>query len=206
MAYIYKITNDINNKVYVGKTDYSIEKRFNEHWRDANKPSREHRPLYAAMRKYGKEHFHIEVIEETNNPDEREVFWIEQLNSFHYGYNATHGGDGKHYADYELIYALWKNEGKSIIEIQRLTGYDKGTIHAALFSYNIPKEEHDKNHKFGLQKRVAQIDPKTQEIVAIFSSAAEAESKCNGQHHIMDVCKGKRRIAGGYMWKFVEEE
>lgn len=31
MSYIYKIINDINNKIYVGKTDFSLEKRFKEH-------------------------------------------------------------------------------------------------------------------------------------------------------------------------------
>ena len=35
MAYIYQITNDINNKIYVGKTEFSIEKRFKEHCSDA---------------------------------------------------------------------------------------------------------------------------------------------------------------------------
>jgi hypothetical protein len=34
------------------------------------------------MRKYGVEHFHIELIEETNNPEEREIYWIEKLNAY----------------------------------------------------------------------------------------------------------------------------
>jgi predicted GIY-YIG superfamily endonuclease len=37
MAYIYKIVNDINNKVYIGKTEFSIEKRFSEHCKDSVK-------------------------------------------------------------------------------------------------------------------------------------------------------------------------
>ena len=44
------------------------------------------------MRKYGIEHFHIELIEETDNPKEREVFWIENKRSFKNGYNSTEGG------------------------------------------------------------------------------------------------------------------
>ena len=62
MSYIYKIINDINDKIYVGKTDFSIEKRFKEHCADAFRERNEKRPLYAAMRKYGIEHFHIELI------------------------------------------------------------------------------------------------------------------------------------------------
>ena len=69
MAYIYQITNDVNQKIYIGKTENSIEKRFKEHCWDASRERNEKRPLYNAMRKYGVEHFHIELIEETNNPE-----------------------------------------------------------------------------------------------------------------------------------------
>lgn len=55
------------------------------------------------MRKYGIENFHIELIEETTNPEEREKYWIEYLGTYKNGYNATLGGDGKHYLDYDLI-------------------------------------------------------------------------------------------------------
>ena len=41
MAYIYKIVNDINNKIYIGKTECSIKKRFKEHCRDAFKNQNE---------------------------------------------------------------------------------------------------------------------------------------------------------------------
>ena len=55
------------------------------------------------MRKYGIEHFHIELIEETDNPEEREIYWIEKYQTFKNGYNATLGGDGKKYIDYSLV-------------------------------------------------------------------------------------------------------
>ena len=66
MAYIYKITNDINDKVYIGKTNLNIKKRFTQHCTDAFKEKNEKRPLYRAMQKYGVEHFHISLIEETD--------------------------------------------------------------------------------------------------------------------------------------------
>lgn len=37
MAYIYKITNNINGKIYIGKTEFSVEKRFKEHCQDSKK-------------------------------------------------------------------------------------------------------------------------------------------------------------------------
>ena len=55
------------------------------------------------MRKYGIEHFHISLIEETNNPNEREKYWIEQKRTFKNGYNATKGGDGTAYLDYDVL-------------------------------------------------------------------------------------------------------
>ena len=134
MSYIYKITNDINEKVYIGKTDYSIEKRFKEHCRDAFRPKEEQRPLYAAMRKYGVNHFHIELIEETNNSDEREIYWIKFYDSYANGYNATYGGDGKHLYDYKQILARLK-EYPYASEIAKEFGCCKDIV------YNIAKKK-----------------------------------------------------------------
>ena len=108
MAYIYQITNKINGKVYIGKTEFSIEKRFKEHCRDFLREKNEKRPLYAAMRKYGVENFEISLIEETDNPNEREIFWIEYFGTFKYGYNATLGGDGTIIYNHNLIISLLK--------------------------------------------------------------------------------------------------
>ena len=104
MAYIYLITNNVNNKVYVGKTEDSIEKRFAEHCSDSKKERCKNRPLYRAMNKYGCENFSVSLLEETDQPEIREEYWIEQKQSYHNGYNATRGGDGKKYLDYNLIY------------------------------------------------------------------------------------------------------
>lgn len=60
------------------------------------------------MRKYGIEHFHIEQIEETDKPEEREIYWINFYNSYKNGYNATLGGDGKKYIDYDLVCKVYQ--------------------------------------------------------------------------------------------------
>ena len=126
MPYIYQIVNDINDKVYVGKTNFSLEKRFKEHCKDAFNRKYEKRPLYSAMRKYGVEHFHIELLEETDNPEEREKYWIEQKHSYENGYNATKGGDGKSYLDYDLIvstYQRLQNIAKTAKELECDSGH-----------------------------------------------------------------------------------
>ena len=89
-------------------TERTIEERFKEHCYDYKRRSFEKRPLYAAMKKYGTEHFHIELIEETNNPEEREQYWIRFYNSYGNGYNATIGGDGKRYIDYDKIIQVYQ--------------------------------------------------------------------------------------------------
>ena len=48
---IYKITNLINGKIYIGKTLDTIEKRWKDHKSDSVRPRCEKRPLYSAMNK-----------------------------------------------------------------------------------------------------------------------------------------------------------
>ena len=202
MAYIYQITNDINEKIYIGKTESSIENRFKKHCNDAFRERNEKRPLYAAMRKYGIEYFHIKLIEETNDPEEREKYWIEKLGSFKYGYNATIGGDGKRYADYDLIYFLY-NQGKNYKQIHEITHYDDHTIKIALDNHGVTPQERDIRRIQTLYKPVAMVDIKTNKILKIYPSITKAEKENGNTHHIADVCKGTRKSCKGYFWKYI---
>lgn len=204
MAYIYEIINDINNKSYVGKTEFSLEKRFKEHCRDSQKKSSEKRPLYSAMRKYGLEHFSIHLLEETNNPNERERYWIEILGTFKNGYNATKGGDGAAYVDYDLILALY-NKGYGVLQISNITNYDIGTIRKVLNNSGISYQERKQREYQQISKIVAQLDKDTEEIIAIYPSTEEANRALNKQSsgHISQVCNGKRKTAYGYKWKYL---
>ena len=204
MAFIYKIINNINNKVYIGKTEYSVEKRWKEHCNDAFKDRNEKRPLYAAIRKYGIKNFSIELIEETNIPEEKEIYWIKYYNSFENGYNATLGGDGKHYADYDLIYSFFQ-KGLNNKEISEITGYDFRTIQASLNRNNVSVEERQKRGHEHAYKKVAMINPKTNQIIQIFPSMAEAVKEIGeaNSSHIAAVCQGKRKTCRGFSWKYV---
>lgn len=204
MAYIYQIENDINNKIYIGKTEFSLEKRFSEHCRDALCDTKSHRPLYAAIRKYGKEHFHISLLEETDFPEERERYWIEKLGSFKYGYNATTGGDGRKYLDYDLIIKTYQKT-KSQKETAELLHIDRGTIRRIISMY-APEIQLNSTEvaRTIAHKPVAKIDKNTNEIIEIYNSISEAERKNNIAKHIGSVCRGKRQTAGGYKWKYIE--
>ena len=206
MSYIYKITNDINNKIYIGKTDFNIQKRWSEHCKDARQDRQEQRPLYNAIKKYGIEHFHIEEIEECSIElaSDREKYWIEYYGSFKYGYNATIGGDGRSYVDVEIICSLW-NEGYNITKIHNITGYDTSTISNHLTNYGISSPEKYKRGYAALNKTVAQIDKDTDEIIRVFSSTEEAKRqlKLKNCGHISEVCHGRRKTAYGYKWKYL---
>lgn len=88
---IYQITNVVNSKFYIGKTSKTLQERFQRHCYNHQKQKTH---LYNAMRKYGVDKFNIEIIEileETNSANEREIYWIETLKPH---YNMTIGGDG----------------------------------------------------------------------------------------------------------------
>ena len=95
---IYKITNKINNKIYIGKVyNRSAIERFKRHCNDAKPDARS--SVDRAIYKYGKENFIVEVIDKANSLDEldnKEKFWISKYNSIdkNIGYNLTLGGDG----------------------------------------------------------------------------------------------------------------
>ena len=94
MGYIYKITNTLNNKVYIGQTIKTVQKRFTQHKNNSNKEYFSQIVLYKAFNKYGIENFICEEIEEVPNDklDEREKYWIEYYDSYFNGYNSTLGG------------------------------------------------------------------------------------------------------------------
>lgn len=210
MAFIYKITNDINAKVYIGKTLGSIKKRWKEHLRDCKMRKNEKRPLYAAMRKYGTEHFKIALIEECPEDivSDREIYWIEYFGFFKSGYNATTGGDGKSYLDRNIVGVFWIFN-KNIHEIQQLTGYSPSTIRNALHQFGIDPFYIKKRGSEGTYKSVSMLT-KDGKFIRSFPSITEANTyiestyhcKINGGGHIPCVCSGKRVTAYGYKWVY----
>ena len=95
---IYKITNKINGKSYIGQSIY-IEKRWTREKQEAF-CSGSHSYDYIlsqAFRKYGLENFSFEILEECPRAElnERERYYISYYDTYHNGYNATLGGDAR---------------------------------------------------------------------------------------------------------------
>ena len=214
MAYIYKIVNDINDKIYIGKTISTIEKRWSQHKYDYQNRNGEKRPLYEAMRKHGIENFHIEKIEECSNDivEEREKYWIKYYNSYigftnSKGYNATLGGEGTLKANRTLVLELWQNNNTRT-QIKEITKYDISTITNILKEFGITDKEM-KQRKINSAKKansqkVAKIELSTGKILKIYNSISDANKDVGASGHITSVCKGKRKSCKGYGWKYID--
>ena len=98
MYTIYKITNTINGKIYIGKTTRNIKVRWREHCYTAMEGKRKGY-LYSAIRHYGINSFTIEILETLNHPNIAHLNYAEQSYIIEYdtiknGYNLIQGGNG----------------------------------------------------------------------------------------------------------------
>lgn len=134
---IYKITNKINGKSYIGQSVF-IERRWkNEKSAAFNSLDNEYNCSRSkAFRKYGLDNFIFEVIEECdkNKLNEREIYWINYYNSYYDGYNETLGGENAITTskitekDLDKIIQMLKENILSEQDIAEQTGYSIGTI------------------------------------------------------------------------------
>ena len=94
---VYKITNKVTNKIYIGITNQGSGARYRHHWYEAR--TGEPAPIHKSMAKYGEDNFTLEVIDFAENAEElkeKEKYYIKFFNSKDrkIGYNLTDGGDG----------------------------------------------------------------------------------------------------------------
>ena len=96
---IYKITNLVNGKMYIGQS-IDIYKRWKEHNNIAFRTTSKsyNYPLYKAIRKYGIDNFKFEIIEECSieKLNDKEIYYINKYNTCifnknSFGYNMIFG-------------------------------------------------------------------------------------------------------------------
>lgn len=132
-GFIYKITNKVNGKIYIGQTIQDVKERFYQHCATKCDEAVLKMSIHKAILKYGKQNFTIEILEEldSNLLNEREKYWIQYFDSYNKGYNETIGGqDGnKPFKDLprDEIIALYK-QGHSLRSIGLQFQVDKQTI------------------------------------------------------------------------------
>lgn len=213
MAYIYLITNKINGKQYVGKTENTIDERWKEHKQDYKKERCEKRPLYDAMSKYGVENFEIKEIEYLEQGgiilSNRETYWIEQLGTYgHNGYNATKGGDGKTLYDHQEIIKLYVEDHLSQARISRELGCSIDTIRNILNSNNIDVEKRQNQRKakqieqYSLDGKLLNTFDSCRQAAKYIAELQNKEFKEWMQRDISRVASGERKTAYKFIWKF----
>lgn len=230
MGYIYKITNIINNKIYIGLTMTTIEQRWQSHIKTAySKNSKDYNNLLKkAIRKYGKENFIIEQIDAADTLEElkeKEKYWIKHYNSFcllqdSWGYNLTRGGDSPtHEQDCIKIYRVNILTGEKVESFNSITDaerkYQRG-INEIInkqrntqipFGYTWLKEdeEYDQNEIFIRYNIICKLDldGKLKEYY-INAQNASNENNCS-RGNISSCLVNTRGQAGGFQWCYYKD-
>ena len=204
MKYIYKIICKPTNKVYIGKTEISVEYRWNQHLKAAFKENNDEYnfPIHRAIRKYGEEAFLIDIIDSTEDSNllkEKEKYWINYYNSYYDGYNATLGGDGCCKYNYTDIVNL-QNDNSIKETCKHFNIYDQ-VVYSALKSKNIDYKSLKHKHGKKKKKRIFCV-----ELNKIFNSMAEIDEYFNKQVHpnIRRCLNGMTKKAYGYTWREIE--
>lgn len=221
-GWIYCITNLINNKKYIGQT--ADKKGYKERWRKhrscLRRGNHKNSHLQNAWNKYGEENFEFILLHEykykskedvRNKLNDMEKYYIDKWNLFDrdLGYNiASAGSNGNNFAgkseeemkEYgklrsEIAKKWWNNASEEEKEIRKIN------MIASRKGKNMSKDNPN-------SKRVAMINKKTNEVIKIFDSVADAsEEICNDRNsrniHICAI--GQNKTAWGYKWRYLDE-
>lgn len=108
---VYKITNLINNKIYIGQTTQPINRRFSQHCEKRNSI------ISLAINKYGKHNFKLDVLFEAislEQLNEKEQDYINLYDSLlPFGYNVCSGGNNFKHSTKTKIKLSKAKKGKS---------------------------------------------------------------------------------------------
>lgn len=209
---IYKLTNQCNNKSYIGKSK-DIQTRWCAHHTEPfnSKSDMYDSLIYRAIRKYGIDNFSFEIIEYCPEVqlNEREKYWISYYNTCIdfpncQGYNMTIGGETnifKKQYDRNIILNLW-NEGKSHQEIMDIVKCPKSTLTAILDELHISANDRRRRGASYKARPVIQYTL-DKEFIQEYQSISEASRKTGiPTSNISYACNGKLKSAGKYIWEY----
>lgn len=180
---IYKATNIINGKVYIGQTITSLENRKGQHERSYKYKHSKEFIFARAIKKYGTGNFKWEIIDTAITQEElnlKEIYWIQQLNSlvdFGEGYNCSAGGFGGAHSENTKMKIGQAQIGQ-------------------------------KNHMFGIKGR---NNPSSKKVMNItdnkcYDSATEcAEIEGLSMSKICAVCRGDRATTGKKVFRYLDD-
>lgn len=221
---IYKITNRVNGKVYIGQTIRSLEHRWKQHCSKSSGCIYIHR----AIQKYGKENFTVEQIDVASDREElnkKEQYWIQHYDCIApKGYNMTTGGDNFERCDdsREKIRKRQTGETNSFYgkthsdEVKkRFSEQRKGENNAMYGSARFGEKNpmYGKHHSEETKQLYREMfsgsnSPRAKKVVCVetgevfntVTDAARYIGKTNT--HLCACCKGKVQTCGGYHWRY----
>ena len=198
MGFIYIIKNKINNKVYIEQTTNTVQYRFAQHLTNADLEYKNGH-LYNAMKKYGKENFYVETIEEVSNKNlnEREIYWIAYYDSFNNGYNSTIGGEGNKKINYEDVIKDWNN-GLTVANIKQKYNISNACILKIFNLYNISFEE--RMIRFG-QSKQQNTDEKILELWNLGYGLREIKKNFGGSRDVIKKQLLRQGITEEEIWQ-----
>ena len=210
--YIYKITNILNSKSYIGK---HVSNRLDDPYFGSGIA------IKKAIKKYGKHNFIKDILEicsDMNNLSEREIFHIENEGTFSKGYNLTRGGDGclgmvfskntKDKMSKSIKDAYKRNPklSKAISDRGKLLTGDKNPF----FGKKLSREHIEKMRVARVKAITGANNPsavkiKCVETGVIYNTANDAAKAVGLKHSttVLKCAKGERNKAGGHTWEIV---
>lgn len=134
-ATVYKITNTVNGKIYIGCTIQThFMTRVNKHFKELHNRVHRNAVWVEEFHEFGAESFVVEVIETFEASREsirsRESYWINHFNSYNTGYNLTYDGAGAVWANKTLSEEHKRHIGEAV------SGENNGFYGKALIGEN----------------------------------------------------------------------
>ena len=201
---IYKYTNKLNGKIYIGQTVRTLEERLKEHMRK-NKTI-----IDKALNKYGIDNFEIEILckcNDVNELNEKEIYYIKLYNSLiPNGYNQCYGGGntmGYHHKD---------------ISKQKMSEHKKGKKTGVNNPFYGKTHSEETKKRFSEQRKGRKLSQEWRDNIGksqfkkvlcvenntIYESIKDCGEKLGIEPtHITRVCKGKGKTAKGYSFKYI---
>ena len=230
-GFLYIITNDINDKVYIGQTLLTTELRWIEHKHAAGR-KKSKTALYLAMKKYNIEKFHIQELERVEAVTEeelrgilntKEIAYIRQYQSLTHenGYNITPGGKNVSKQQKEITYCFDINTGELFkIFSSRVEAGNYFNARSSSISNAIKNKRVYKGYYFSdtnifdyiapEPSRVSSIPIKQYKNGVLVNTYESCESAANILHlsksNIYGACTGLHQSTGGFVWRFIHDE
>lgn len=228
---IYKFTNKLNGKAYIGQTTMKLKDRITCHLAPTSKLT-----IGKALKKYGINNFEIEVLHTTDSIEElneKEEHFIELFNTLKLGYNERPGGknykvteemklnlskahnsqkravkqydlDGNFIKEFLSARDAWRETGVHYSNIADVCLKSKHCITAGGFRWSYADEKLEMRQKKIRGKRMTQFT-KSGEYIKDYVNASTASKELDiNLGHITESCKGVRKSAGGFKWSYAE--